>query len=249
MAGRRVRSGQELAAATEEPRIVLQGRFTVVIGRSPVGLPHSSERVVAYLAVQTRPVPRGTVAEALWSTATAEHASAALRTALWRLGPELGRRLLTGDGHDLTLREDVTVDLRDTARCAHRIASGTNGEDLAGALRLLCDAEDVLLDWYDDWVVLERECLRQLRLDALERLCQDLSAAGRYAEAVQAGLAAVASEPLREGAHAALIAAHVAQGNYADAERQYELLRDMLRRHLGLAPSRQVLEVLPQVRR
>jgi DNA-binding SARP family transcriptional activator len=247
MAGRRIRSRQARSAGAEEPRIVLQGRFAVFAGDSPVGLPHSSERVVAYLAVQSRAVSRGTIAEALWSTSTAEHAGAALRTALWRLGPELGRRLVASDGHAIALRDDVAVDLQATMRCARRIASGAGDED--GALALLCDAEDVLLDWYDDWVVLERECLRQLRLDALERLCHDLSRVGRYAEAVQAGLAAVASEPLREGAHAALIEAHVAQGNYADAERQYQLLRDMLRRHLGLTPSRHVVDMLAGMRR
>jgi DNA-binding SARP family transcriptional activator len=247
MAGTRISNGQ--AAAAEAPRIVLQGRFAVCMRTSPVRLPHSSERVVAYLAVQSRAVPRATVAEALWSTATAEHAGAALRTALWRLGPELGRRLVLSDSHGLKLRDGVAVDVRATAACARRIAAGAAGEDPAGALALLCDAEDLLEDWYDDWVVLEREYLRRLRLDALERLCRDLGAAGRYAEAVQAGLAAVASEPLREGAHAALIAAHVAQGNYADADRQYRLLRDMLRRHLGLSPSAQVLEVLAGMRR
>ena len=247
MAGRRIRSRNAGTAGAQEPRIVLQGRFAVFDGDSPVGLPHSSERVVAYLAVQSRAVSRGTVADALWSTSTAEHASAALRTALWRLGPELGQQLLACHGHALALRDDVAVDLRATVQCARRIASG--GGDPAGALALLCDAEDLLVDWYDDWVVLERECLRQLRLDALERLCHDLRRAGNYAEAVQAGLAAVASEPLREGAHAALIEAHVAQGNYADAERQYQLLRDMLRRHLGLTPSRHVVEMLAGVRR
>ena len=247
MAGTRRGNGQARTAGGDEPRIVLQGRFAVFTGDSPVGLPHSSERVVAYLAVQSRAVPRGTVAEALWSTSSAEHAGAALRTALWRLGPELGRRLVAGEGHALALRDGVAVDLHATTQCARRVASG--GGDRAGALDLLCDAEDLLLDWYDDWVVLERECLRQLRLDALERLCHDLSSTGHYADAVQAGLAAVASEPLREGAHAALIAAHVAQGNYADAERQYQLLRDMLRRHLGLAPSRHVMDVLAGVRR
>jgi DNA-binding SARP family transcriptional activator len=249
MAGRRIRSRQARTAGADEPRIVLQGRFAVLAGDSPVRLPHSSERVVAYLAVRSRAVSRGTIAEALWCTSTTEHAGAALRTALWRLGPELGRRLVACDGHALALRDDVAVDLQATVQCARRIASGAEVEDPAGALALLCDAEDVLLDWYDDWVVLERECQRQLRLDALERLCRDFSTAGRYAEAVQAGLAAVASEPLREGAHAALIEAHVAQGNYADAERQYRLLRDMLRRHLGLAPSRHVLDMLASVRR
>ena len=50
---------------------------------------------------------------------------------------------------------------------------------------------------------LERERFRQLRLHALERLCEDLTAAGSYAAAAEAGFAAIASEPLRESAHRA----------------------------------------------
>ena len=35
---------------------------------------------------------------------------------------------------------------------------------------------DLLPDWYDDWLVLERERLRELRVRALERVCERLTA-------------------------------------------------------------------------
>ena len=76
-----------------------------------------------------------------------------------------------------------------------------------------------------------------MRLHALERLCLNLSAQGQYAEATEAGLAAVASEPLRESAHRALIAAHLAEGNQGEALRQYHACCRLLRRDLDLPPS------------
>ena len=37
---------------------------------------------------------------------------------------------------------------------------------------------DILPDWYDYWVILEREQFRLLRLQALEELCDGLLVAG-----------------------------------------------------------------------
>jgi DNA-binding SARP family transcriptional activator len=67
-----------------------------------------------------------------------------------------------------------------------------------------------------------------------------LTAARRFQAAVEAGLAAVAGEPLRESAHGALIKAHLAEGNRGEAVRQYCVCRQLLRDHLGLEPSRQM---------
>jgi DNA-binding SARP family transcriptional activator len=50
-------------------------------------------------------------------------------------------------------------------------------------------------------------------------------------------LAAVSAEPLRESAHRELVEVHLAEGNVAEAVRQYDVYRHMLRRQLGLAPS------------
>jgi DNA-binding SARP family transcriptional activator len=96
---------------------------------------------------------------------------------------------------------------------------------------------DVLPDWTEEWVLVERERYHQLRLRALEALTEHLTARGMFGQAVQAGIAAVAGEPLRESAHRALIRAHVAAGNAAAALREYHEFRDLLLGELHLEPS------------
>jgi DNA-binding SARP family transcriptional activator len=54
---------------------------------------------------------------------------------------------------------------------------------------------------------------------------------------VQAGLAAVSGEPLRESAHRTLIHAHLAEGNPGEAVRQYHLYRRLLADELAIEPS------------
>src|SRR5262249_40788444 len=60
---------------------------------------------------------------------------------------------------------------------------------------------------------------------------------GEYARAVDAAYAAIAVEPLYESAQAALIAAHLAEGNRIEAIRQFTAFRRLLYDETGLAPS------------
>jgi DNA-binding SARP family transcriptional activator len=83
----------------------------------------------------------------------------------------------------------------------------------------------------------ERERYRQLRLHALEALCRSLTAAGRYSLAIQAGLAAVEADALRESAHRALIRAHLEEGNPSEALRQYRRFRAAVQEELGIPPT------------
>ena len=84
---------------------------------------------------------------------------------------------------------------------------------------------------------MEQESFRQRRLHALERGADLLCRAGRYHDALTAGLGAVRSEPLRESAHRRVIQVHLAEDNHAEALRQYDHYRHLLARELGLAPS------------
>ena len=105
------------------------------------------------------------------------------------------------------------------------------------SVRLADLAGDLLPDWYDDWLHDEREGLRQTRLHALERLARALSASGRYADAIQAALIAIALEPLRETAHHTLIEIHLSEGNWSEARRQFQRCRRLLKAELGVEPS------------
>lgn len=198
-----------------------------------VSTPLSTQRLLAFLALHERPVQRVFVAGSLWLAASEDRANASLRTALWRLH-RLDGRLVDVTPTQVALVSDVLVDVRFASAAAHR-AIRDEAED--GDLAELCNTRELLPDWYDDWVVIERERFRQLRLHALDALCDRLTAAARYADAADAALCAIAVEPLRESSHRALIRTHLAEGNPGEAIRQYRLYRDLLASDLGLDPS------------
>ena len=216
-------------------RISLLEGFEVVCDGEPVYLPLSAQRVLAFLALQSRPVQRLYVAGSLWLDANEQRANGSLRTAVWRLAKTLCHFVEATPTH-LAIAADVEVDVAVARKMAESVIAGENSSDLNRS-ELLCRAGEILPDWYDDWVLIEREHFRQLRLHALESISEQLTVAGRFAEATEAGAAAVKAEPLRESAHRVLIKAFLAEGNRVEALRQYERFRDLLDRQLGLAPS------------
>ncbi len=227
--------------STVAPEIGLLHGFAMRLGGHIVDLPLSAQRLVAFLALHERPLQRLHVAGSLWLDSNEEHANASLRTTLWRLGRQ-GCPLVEATGNQVALAPGVEVDLHEVRAQARRVLrhEAATPNDLDD----LCLAGELLPDWYDDWVLIERERFRQLRLHALDALCEELTAAGRYAAAVEAGHASVSAEPLRESAHRLLIAAYLAEGNPGEAIRQYRFFRDLLRTELGLEPSSQMEELV-----
>jgi DNA-binding SARP family transcriptional activator len=204
----------------ESPVLGLIGGFELRCARERIALPLTAQRLVAFLALQPRPVTRGYVAGALWLDSSESHAKASLRSALWRTQRAAGDLVAVTSCH-LALGTGVEVDVATIAAAAHRALEGpdvVHDEEL----RVLIDAGELLPDWYDDWLAIERERLRQLRLHALEATCERLAGTRRFGIAVEAGLAAVAADPLRESAHRALVRVHLAEGNLGEAIRQYE---------------------------
>ncbi|WP_432949884.1 AfsR/SARP family transcriptional regulator [Kribbella sp. CA-253562] len=221
---------------------LLQG-FVLSVGRRPVCLISSAQRVLAFLALQERQVARGQIAALLWPEATASRAHASLRSAIWRAQRECDR-LIHVNSDTLALSREVMVDVRVAASQAHRILAG-GPVDRRVSTRLHLSV-DLLPDWYDDWVVVEREQYHQLRLHALEALCERLTSAGRIGEAVDVGLDAIRAEPLRESAHRVLIEAHLAGGNRWEALRQFQRCKALLAEELGLEPSAALVRLVRQ---
>lgn len=227
------------------------GSFDLRVGGERVILSPSVERVVAYVALHDGPATRPNVAGNLWIDVPEERAMANLRSALWRLRRP-GLCVLEARGDSLALASEVSVDTHELLTIArelldnHADADGPNPFD-ATSINRIAGGSDLLGDWYDDWVLVEREHLRQLRLQALERLAVELARRSLFGRATETALAAVAAEPLRESAHRALIAVHLAQGNRSEAIRQYARYRHLMREELDLEPSSQMDELIGHI--
>ncbi len=235
----------DLGDATGETtwRLDLLGTWRLIGSGDVLDMGVNGRRMFALLALRGR-CDRPYLAGTLWPECTEAHAQGNLRATLSRLH----RRNLAGplacstDGV-LALRPAVEVDVHGVLAVARAVLDGDQMTAPRQAVGVLA-CEDLLLGWYDDWVLLERERLRQLRLHALEQLSGRLLAAGDVARAAEAALEAVAVEPLRESAHAALMRAHLAQGNRAEATRQLRRLCELLRKELGEEPSPMVTDLL-----
>jgi DNA-binding SARP family transcriptional activator len=223
------------AGASVSLTLCLLDEFQLLAGELAVPLAVPIQRLLAYLAVQQRPVSRVVAAGRLWLDVSERRASGSLRSALWRLGREGIHPVTTSPTH-ISLSPMVAVDFHEAVAAARslidHVGAPTPDPHIARML-----SNDLLPDWYDEWLLIERERFRQLRLHALEALCEQLIAVGSYALAIESALAAVAAEPLRESAHRVLIKAHLAEGNRSEALRQYRYLCDLLRTELSANPA------------
>ena len=219
-------------------QLALSGGFRLSGCASTAVLPGHAQRVLAYLALippADTACPRVLIAERLWGDGTGDRAQASLRTAIWRIR-SVDRRLVRADREFVQLGTQVEVDVRRGLEQAHRVLSDSSVLDPADA-----DIDglpgDLLPTWEEDWLLLERERIRQIRIHTLEALSRRQCAIGKFGSAIEAAYAAIADEPLRESAHSALIEVHLAERNFAAAWHQLHRCAALLHAELGVGPS------------
>jgi DNA-binding SARP family transcriptional activator len=224
--------GSHPAAAFQ---LSLTDEFALTSEGRVVGLPHSVERVVAYLGLRLQPVHRAKLAGVLWPDAPGGRAARSLRTALWRLGRG-GVPIVDHHEGRVALSPCVQVDVVGLFDLCRRLIEAPDDPALEQS-RVLVDHGELLPDWDDEWVVADRERFRILRLQALESAAAALIDRGELGRAVEAALAAALSDPLRESARRLLIRVHLAEGNVASALQAFEEYRALLDLEVGVEPS------------
>ena len=223
-------------------RLALVKGFELSRDGDEIRVSAGAQRLLAFLALSRRTVHRSQVAGTLWRDVPDRRAAGNLRSTVWRLR-QTGMELVRVTGNHLRLSPAVAVDLDDMERVA-RLVTDPSSSLASLSLDQVSLGGELLPGWDDEWVLLERERHRQIALHVLDSLCKRWTAEGRFAEAIGAGLAAVASEPLRETSQRALISAFLAEGNRTEAVRQFDHYRQALESELGLAPSATVSEIL-----
>jgi DNA-binding SARP family transcriptional activator len=212
-------------------RLRLLGRFELSGDNRPLSVRPTGERLLAYLAVTPELVTRQEAAAALWPDCTDSRAAANLRSALCRLPGRLQGGVIRSFAGGVSLMPGLSVDVDEIS------SSLTGGSVIGDEVSISTLRQDLLPGWPEHWLVPAREWFRQVRLRALDTLCDQHRAAGRLGSALDAALAAVGCDPLRESAHRRLALIHITEGNFAEALRQYHAYRKLAASELGLPPS------------
>jgi len=215
------------------PTLTLLGGFSLVIDGREVGLNAGAARVLAALGLYApNPVARPELGALLWPEKLRERALANLRGILWRL-PDEAKMVVLDKGDGLALEGSVAVD-------TGRLSNAVDGvEPDVAAL-----AAPLLPGWYDDWVLVERERVALAQMATLETRAQRLLASGEAAGAIEAALASIAIEPLRELPHRLVIRGHLAEGNIAEAIDHLERTSSYFAEEIGAALTIETTELV-----
>jgi predicted ATPase/DNA-binding SARP family transcriptional activator len=226
-------------------RLTLLGGFQARLDQGPpLPLPtRKSRALLAYLALPLgRAHSRDTLAALLWGGTRQESARASLRQALFSIRKALGDVAAAGalrhEGDTLAL-EPNAVDA-DTASFERLVTAGTP-EALAHAAELY--AGDLLSGFalveppFEEWLLAERERLRELALEALARLLAHQRRVGALEPGVQTAIKILGLDPLQESVHRTLMRLYAEIGRRGAALRQYQQCVAVLRRDLRIQPE------------
>jgi DNA-binding SARP family transcriptional activator/Tfp pilus assembly protein PilF len=228
--------------------IHLLGTFSLTAGDVPVRIEQPRlQRLLVYLLLHRRhPRPRQQVAFTLWPDTNDEQALKNLRTLLTRLRQSLPAldQCLAASTYALQWRPDASchLDVMDfEAACCAALDARQRGQTGAAIVALeraaALYAGDLTPGWYDEWLIPERERLRDLHQDALEQLADLLAQTGRRREALGYAQQLLRADPLHEAAHRLLMQLHLDLDDRAAALRVYHACATTLRNELGVDPS------------
>lgn len=232
---------KDLVSVGQEPlRLQLLGTWQLRASSLLIHVSFREQKLIALLALRGER-SRSCVAGTLWPDSSEHHALLSLRAAV-HLVQHRAPGLLDSRRSTLALSEAVSTDAVVLGRRAIQSARPPRGVDVDEAVEEL-RAPLLLADWYDDWVQLERDLLRNAQIKALRALADYAIASGDYQSAISAAGCAIELEPLLEASRARLIAALLATGHTVDALREYQRYRRLLHDELGVAPSSQLTQL------
>ncbi|MCA1619510.1 MAG: tetratricopeptide repeat protein [Acidobacteria bacterium] len=144
----------------------------------------------------------------------------------YQLNPEFSYRIDTEEFDRLVAEGDAARRARDAegfVKAYEEAASLYRGEFMQGS--------------YDEWVEEQRSYSREQYLRILEILAQTAQKTEDWARSLTLAQRILREDPFREDVHCHLMRAHAAQGNRVAVREQYETLKKMLRRELGVEPA------------
>ncbi|MDR7555822.1 MAG: BTAD domain-containing putative transcriptional regulator [Armatimonadota bacterium] len=225
-------------------RIELLGGFRLTSDGRPVTDVRTvrQQSLLAYLLLtRHQPQSRQRIAFVVWPDSTEAQALTNLRRELHHLRRALpnAERFLDVEGKVLRWRTDApftfdVAEFEDTLACAYATQPPARGK-LEEAVAL-CHG-DLLPECYDEWILPERERLRQRYHKALEDLAEALEYRREFAAAIRHARGLLQLDPLREATYRRLMRLYALSGERAAALHVYHTCVTVLRHELGAEPD------------
>jgi DNA-binding SARP family transcriptional activator len=231
--------------------IHLLGDFLLASGETPItsAIGSRAQSLLAYLVLhQATPPERSRLAFLLWPDSTEAQAHTNLRKALHQLRQVLPdtSRLLHADAHSIQwLAPSADSWTLDVLTFEQMLLQGKQAEQaqdaamerqaLEQALRLY--RGDLLPGCYDEWILPERDRLRQLFLSAMERLIALLEQERDYSAAIAAAQQLLRHDALHEATYRQLMRLYALRNERTAALRVYHTCVTVLERELGVEPG------------
>src|SRR5215813_9030262 len=213
-----------------------------------------AQALLAYLALPCGVAhPRDKLAALLWGDMREGQARTNLRQTLFMLRKALpirGSDSLRIDAANVALEPAVvTVDVT----AFERLVTQGTPDSLAQAVDIyqgdLLQGLAVREAPFEDWLMAERERLRELALEALAKLLTQQRAVGATEPALQTALRLLALDPLLETVHRTLMRLYAQLGRRDSAVRQYQICVDVLHRELGVDPEAETRDLYQEILR
>ncbi|MFZ0013863.1 MAG: BTAD domain-containing putative transcriptional regulator, partial [Acidimicrobiia bacterium] len=202
------------------------------------------EQAVAYLAISGRSLARRTLIGHIWPDSDPVRCLARLRNVIWKINV-IVPDLVVGGELDTRLHEEVRVDLDDARDLANRLMSSTGRVASVDTFDVL--QHQLLADWDEEWLDVERRDFNILRLRALEQVARDRLEAACFFEAERACRTVIGAEPYRESARLLLAEICIAEGNVGVAFSELSEFARVLHDELGIAPNHEIQELVASI--
>jgi DNA-binding SARP family transcriptional activator len=193
--------------------------------------------LIAYLSMQNdRPVSRRQLASLFWPDSRPSQARANLRKMIFDLrhahtGVD---RWLDTSGVVLRWKPDVTLIL-DVVSFQNAVAGAQGAAQLEAALSLYLG--ELLPGNYEDWVLLERQRLEGIYIQAMEKLIQELEGQRDYGRAITFAQRLINLAPMEENNYRQLMRLYALNGDRASLVHTFNLCASVLQRELDIQPS------------
>ncbi len=215
------------------------------------------QSLLAFLVLHSgTPQSRTHLAFLLWPDSTEEQAHTNLRHLVYRLRHAIPDASSYLHIHKQTLHWQPTVTWTlDVAEFEAALANADRAEQTGDqtTIRLALEEAvklytgDLLPGAYEEWLLPERERLRQHYLRALERLVLAFEKEHLYQEAIAAAHQLLRSDPLHEATYRHLMRLYADSGDRAAALRTYHSCTTILQRELATEPSPPTREVYQHI--